>query len=44
MFTTTEENYLKAIFRLSFELKSEVTTNMLAEHLATKASSVTEMV
>jgi DtxR family Mn-dependent transcriptional regulator len=44
MHTTTEENYLKAIFKLSFELKNEVTTNMLAEHLATKASSVTEMV
>ena len=44
MYTTSEENYLKAIFKLSFELKNEVTTNSLAEHLATKASSVTDMV
>lgn len=44
MCTTAEENYLKAIFKLSNELKNEVTTSSLAEHLATKASSVTDMV
>ena len=44
MCTTAEEDYLKAIFKLSYELKNEVTTSSLAEHLATKASSVTDMV
>jgi DtxR family transcriptional regulator, Mn-dependent transcriptional regulator len=44
MSTTSEENYIKAIFKLSLELKTEVTTSSLAEHLTTKASSVTDMV
>lgn len=44
MNTIAEENYLKAIFKLSYEHKNEVTTNTIAEHLATKASSVTDMV
>ncbi|HAH22158.1 MAG TPA: iron-dependent repressor [Prolixibacteraceae bacterium] len=44
MCTTAEENYLKAIFKLSYEQKNGVTTSSLAEHLATKASSVTDMV
>jgi len=44
MSTTSEENYMKVIFKLSHELKKEVTTNIIAEHMATKASSVTDMV
>ena len=44
MSTISEENYLKTIFSLSNELKSGVTTSNIAEHLSTKASSVTDMV
>jgi DtxR family Mn-dependent transcriptional regulator len=44
MSTASEENYIKAIFKLSQELKTEVTTSSLAEHLSTKASSVTDMI
>lgn len=44
MNTIAEENYLKAIFKLSFELENEVSTSSLAGHLSTKASSVTDMV
>ncbi|HCT30210.1 MAG TPA: iron-dependent repressor [Bacteroidales bacterium] len=44
MSTTSEENYIKAIFKLSHELKTEATTSSIAEHMATKASSVTDMV
>lgn len=40
----TEENYLKAIFSLSLVVKKPVSTNAIAEKLATKASSVTDMV
>jgi len=40
----TEENYLKAIFSLSLIDKKPVSTNSIAEKLATKASSVTDMV
>ena len=42
--TQTEENYLKAIFSLSLEASKAVSTNAIAEQLATKASSVTDMV
>jgi DtxR family transcriptional regulator, Mn-dependent transcriptional regulator len=42
--TQTEENYLKAIFSLSLEASKAVSTNAIAEKLATKASSVTDMV
>ncbi len=42
--TQTEENYLKAIFSLSIEASKAVSTNAIAEQLATKASSVTDMV
>jgi len=38
----TEENYLKAIFKLS-KGKPEVSTNAVAEEMNTKASSVTDM-
>jgi len=44
MFTLAEENYLKTIFHLEFELKDAVSTNAIAESMETKASSVTDMV
>ena len=44
MISLSEENYLKAIFHLQFTKKNGVTTNALAEAMATKASSVTDMV
>ena len=40
----TEENYLKAIFKLSQKTTDGVSTNAIAEALETKASSVTDMV
>lgn len=40
----TEENHLKAIFKLSFKEPGEVSTNSIAEELNTKASSVTDMI
>lgn len=44
MMTLAEENYLKAIFHLEFESGGEVSTNAIAESMATKPSSVTDMV
>ena len=44
MISFTEENYLKAIYKLNDHLKGEVSTNAIAEELKTKASSVTDMV
>ncbi len=44
MNTLAEENYLKAIFKLSSKQKTSVSTNALAEELKTKASSVTDMI
>jgi len=41
--TQSEENYLKAIFTLSQDGKGSISTNDLAEKMATKASSVTDM-
>ena len=38
-----EENYLKAIYALT-KTSTEASTNALAEHMSTKASSVTDMV
>lgn len=38
-----EENYLKAIYTLTCTENGGAGTNLLAEHLATKASSVTDM-
>ncbi len=38
-----EENYLKAIYSLTSVENPEASTNLLAEHLSTKASSVTDM-
>jgi DtxR family transcriptional regulator, Mn-dependent transcriptional regulator len=43
MLSYTEENYLKAIYRLSAGMNHEVSTNSIAEKLQTKASSVTDM-
>jgi DtxR family Mn-dependent transcriptional regulator len=40
----TEENYLKAIFKLSSKENDGVSTNSIAEELNTKASSVTDMI
>ncbi len=44
MQSSTEEDYLKAIFKLSTNIKNGVSTNSIAEELNTKASSVTDMV
>jgi len=41
--TFSEENYLKAIYHLTANLDSEVSTNAIAEMMETKASSVTDM-
>ncbi len=38
-----EENYLKAIYSITKTDLSEANTNVVAEHLSTKASSVTDM-
>lgn len=44
MFSQSEENYLKAIYRLGIDSKeSIINTNLIAEKLETKASSVTDM-
>ncbi len=44
MYSFTEENYLKAIYKLSLEQKqSETSTNAIAEELETRAASVTDM-
>lgn len=40
----TEENYLKAIYKLSRKTDTGVSTNALAERMDTKASSVTDMI
>ncbi|MGB0934272.1 MAG: metal-dependent transcriptional regulator [Lishizhenia sp.] len=40
----SEENYIKAIYGLCEENNDAVSTNILAENLQTKASSVTDMV
>jgi len=40
----TEENYLKAIFKISAKESDGVSTNSIAEELNTKASSVTDMI
>jgi len=44
MNTFTEENYLKAIFKYSAKNKEGVSTNVIADELNTKASSVTDMI
>lgn len=42
--TETEENYLKAIFTLSFPQGEKVNTNAIANKLDTTAASVTDMI
>jgi len=44
MYSLAEENYLKAIYHLEQESKDGVSTNSIAEQMATKPSSVTDMV
>jgi DtxR family transcriptional regulator, Mn-dependent transcriptional regulator len=44
MLSYTEENYLKAIYRLSEGGTKAVSTNEIAEVMSTKAASVTDMV
>jgi len=44
MYTSSEENYLKAIYHLSHATNKGVSTNAIAKKLKTKASSVTDMV
>ncbi len=44
MFTSSEENYLKAIFHLSTVSVKGISTNAIAKKLNTKASSVTDMI
>lgn len=41
--TQSEENYIKAIFALSEQADGSISTNLLAERMSTKASSVTDM-
>lgn len=43
MHSFTEENYLKAIYKLIEQEGDVVTTNALAERMSTKAASVTDM-
>jgi len=40
----TEENYIKAIFKITITKKENASTNAIAELLNTKASSVTDMI
>jgi DtxR family Mn-dependent transcriptional regulator len=44
MLTLTEENYLKSIYHLSGSGQDSVMTNSLAEAMATKPASVTDMI
>jgi len=41
--STSEENYIKAIFKLSQRSEGKITTNALAEEFSIKAASVTDM-
>ncbi|RNC88271.1 MAG: metal-dependent transcriptional regulator [Winogradskyella sp.] len=43
LLTLTEENYLKAIYHLSEDGSTVVSTNAIADKIETKASSVTDM-
>lgn len=43
MHSFTEENYIKAIYKLSADGTEEVNTNAIAEVMETKAASVTDM-
>lgn len=43
MLTKSEENYIKEIYTLEQKYKTDVNTNLLAEKIEAKASSVTDM-
>ncbi|MBK8625241.1 MAG: metal-dependent transcriptional regulator [Saprospiraceae bacterium] len=43
MLTPTEENYLKAIFKIAEREKKAVSTNAIAKQMKTSAASVTDM-
>ncbi len=43
MFSQAEENYIKAIYTLDTKTNKGVSTNLIAEKMQTKASSVTDM-
>lgn len=43
MYSQAEENYLKTIYTLEKEFGNEVSTNLIAGKIKTKASSVTDM-
>ena len=42
-FSFTEENYLKAIYKLSLKTKKAVSTNTISEELKTTPASVSDM-
>lgn len=44
MFSQSEENYIKAIYHLDVIAEKGISTNAIAKKLATKASSVTDMI
>jgi len=43
MITQTEENYIKAIFKITEKNQGSANTNSIARHLSTSAASVTDM-
>jgi DtxR family Mn-dependent transcriptional regulator len=43
MVTSTEEDYIKAIFKITERNQGTASTNSIAEHLSTSAASVTDM-
>lgn len=44
MYSYTEENYLKAIYKLAEKHGENISTNAIAEEIKTKAASVTDMI
>jgi DtxR family Mn-dependent transcriptional regulator len=44
MYSYTEENYLKAIYKISEESNGSISTNAIADILQTRAASVTDMI
>ena len=44
MLSQAEENYVKAIYALETDTTTSVSTNLIAEQMHTKASSVTDMI
>ncbi|MDH5415315.1 MAG: metal-dependent transcriptional regulator [Flavobacteriaceae bacterium] len=44
MLSQAEENYIKAIYSLETQSDKDVSTNLIAEKIQTKASSVTDMI